>query len=113
MVLEPPRASDDPEAGSLVAGALTLLLALPASGPILPVLKAGADVPHRLTIRGSGWSPPPMGFYLGILTKCPPPRGGTQVTDFNKGITKGMFTNNIRLKNGGVRGTQTPSWLTE
>ena len=23
-------------------------------------------------IRGSGWSSPPMGFYLGILTKWPP-----------------------------------------
>ena len=24
-------------------------------------------------IRGSGWSPHPMGFYLGILTKWTPP----------------------------------------
>ena len=24
-------------------------------------------------IRGSGWSPPPMGFYLGILIKWSPP----------------------------------------
>ena len=59
-------------------------------------------------ISGLGWSPPPMGFYLWILIKWSPPQGGTQVTDFNKGFTKGMFTTNIRRRSGGVRGAQTP-----
>ena len=27
-------------------------------------------------IRGPGWSPPPMGFYIGILIKTSPPKGG-------------------------------------
>ena len=27
-------------------------------------------------IRGPGWSPPPMGFYIGILIKSSPPKGG-------------------------------------
>ena len=34
------------------------------------------EVAVHFEIRGSGWSPPPMGFYLGILTKWPPPQGG-------------------------------------
>ena len=53
--------------------------------------------------EGSGWSPPPMGFYLGILIKWPPPWGGTQDTDFNKGFTKRNMTKNLRRRNGGVR----------
>ena len=27
----------------------------------------------RIITRGPGWSPPPMGFYLGILTDWAPP----------------------------------------
>ena len=30
--------------------------------------------------------------------------GGTQDTDFNKGFTKGMFTKNLRRRNGGGQG---------
>ena len=60
-------------------------------------------------IRGPGWSPPPMGFYIGILTKSSPPKGGgTQVDDFTKGFTKGIFEKILRRRNGGVKGTQTP-----
>ena len=51
---------------------------------------------------------PPMGFYLGILMKSPPPWGGTQVDDFTKGFSKGQITKNNWRRNGGVRGTQTP-----
>ena len=30
--------------------------------------------------------------------------GGTQDTDFNKGFTKGIFTKNLRRRNGGGQG---------
>ena len=50
-----------------------------------------------------------MGFYIGILIKSSPPKGGgTQDDDFTKGFTKGIFENILRRRNGGVRGTQTP-----
>ena len=33
-----------------------------------------------------------MGFYIGILIKSSPPKGGgTQVDDFTKGFSKGIF----------------------
>ena len=59
-------------------------------------------------IRVSGWSPPPWGFTLGFSLNGPHPTGGTQDTDFKKGITKGFFSTNLRRRNAGVRGTQTP-----
>ena len=34
--------------------------------------------------------------------------GGTQDTDFNKGFTKGIFTNNLRRRNGGGQGDPDP-----
>ena len=34
--------------------------------------------------------------------------GGTQDTDFNKGFTKGIFTKNIRRRNGGSQGDPDP-----
>ena len=34
--------------------------------------------------------------------------GGTQDTDFNKGFTKGIFTKNIRRRNGGCQGDPDP-----
>ena len=34
------------------------------------------------------------------MTKKPLHRGGTQDTDFNKGFTKGMFTENVRKFSG-------------
>ena len=34
--------------------------------------------------------------------------GGTQDTDLNKGFTKGMFTNNLRRRNGGCQGDPDP-----
>ena len=36
--------------------------------------QTSSPMPSRLYL--SGWSRPPMGFYLGILTKWPPPQGG-------------------------------------
>ena len=33
---------------------------------------------------------------------------GTQDTDFNKGFMKGMFTNNLRRRNGGCQGDPDP-----
>ena len=39
----------------------------------------------------------------------PPTLGvGTQDTDFNKGFTKGMFTKNLRRRNGGGQGDPDP-----
>ena len=34
--------------------------------------------------------------------------GGTQDTDFNKGFTKGIFTANLRRRNGGCQGDPDP-----
>ena len=34
--------------------------------------------------------------------------GGTQDTDFNKGFTKGIFTENLRRRNGGGQGDPDP-----
>ena len=34
--------------------------------------------------------------------------GGTQDTDFNKKFTKGMFTKNLRRRNGGCQGDPDP-----
>ena len=34
--------------------------------------------------------------------------GGTQDSDFNKGFTKGIFTQNLRRRNGGVMGDPDP-----
>ena len=34
--------------------------------------------------------------------------GGTQDTDFNKGFTIGMFTTNLRRRNGGGQGDPDP-----
>ena len=63
----------------------------------------------RETIRGPGWSPPPMGFYIGILIKSSPPKGGgTQVDDFTKGFTKGIFEKILRRRNGGGQGDPDP-----
>ena len=34
--------------------------------------------------------------------------GGTQDTDFNKGFTEGIFTKNLRRRNGGGQGDPDP-----
>ena len=34
--------------------------------------------------------------------------GGTQVTDFDKGFTKGIFTKDLRRRNGGCEGDPDP-----
>ena len=34
--------------------------------------------------------------------------GGTQDTDFNKGFTKGIFTKDLRRRNGGRQGDPDP-----
>ena len=49
-----------------------------------------------------------MGFYLGILMKSPPHRGGTQVDDFTKGLVKEKIQNSFGEEMGGVWGTPTP-----
>ena len=68
-----------------------------------------------LKIRGSGWSPPPMGFSIGILiTGESYGGGGTQDTDLNKGVIWRILAEFLRWRNrgggggGGVRGTPTP-----
>ena len=60
-------------------------------------------------IRGPGWSPPPMGFYIGILIKTSPPKGGVHklvilLRDLPKEFLRKFFGEEM----GGVRGTQTP-----
>ena len=37
--------------------------------------------------------------------------GGTQDTDFNMGFTKGIFTKNLRRRNGGCQGDPDPLML--
>ena len=50
-----------------------------------------------------------MGFYIGILIKTSPPKGGgTQVDDFTKGFTKGISEKILRRRNGGGQGDADP-----
>ena len=49
-----------------------------------------------------------MGFYIGILIKSSPPKGGTQVDDFTKGFIKGTITKHLRRRNVGGQGDPDP-----
>ena len=50
-----------------------------------------------------------MGFYIGILIKSSPPKGGdTQVDDFTKEFSKGFVHKILRRRNGGGQGYPDP-----
>ena len=77
---------------------------------------AERDAPHppgrlrRFMLRGSGWSPPPMGFYLGILTKWSPPQGVVHkiqilIRDLLQEIPQQIFGEKM---GGGSGGPRTP-----
>ena len=60
-------------------------------------------------IRGPGWSSPPMGFYIGILIKTSPPKGGVhKLMILLRDLPKVFLTKFFGEEMGGVRGTQTP-----
>ena len=66
-------------------------------------------VPPERANRGSGWSPPPMGFYIGILIKSSPPKGGVhKLMILLRDLPKDFFRKFFGEEMGGVRGTQTP-----
>ena len=61
-------------------------------------------------VRGPGRSPPPIGFYIGILIKSSSPKGGVHklmilLRDLPKDLLRKLFGEEM----GGVRGTQT--WI--
>ena len=68
---------------------------------------------NRILIRGPGWSLPPIGFYIGILIKSSPPKGGgTQADDFIKGFINGFFEEILRRRNLGGQGDPDPLIVT-
>ena len=77
------------------------------SGPRRPPKVRNQE--NKEFIRGPRWSPPPMGFYIGILIKSSPPKGGVHklmilLRDLPKEFLRKFFGEEM----GGVRGTQTP-----
>ena len=79
------------------------------SASLVPVGFRELQEACRNHIRGPGWSPPPMGFYIGILIKSSPPKGGVHklmilLRDLPKEFLRKFFGEEM----GGVRGTQTP-----
>ena len=60
-------------------------------------------------MRGPGGGAPPMGFYLGILMKSPPPYGGVhKLMILLRDLVKKQIPKILGEEMGGVRGTQTP-----
>ena len=61
-------------------------------------------------IRGPGWSPPPMGFYIGILIKSSPPKGGVhKLMILLRDLPKEFLRKFFGEEKGGSGGPRPPS----